>query len=69
MFKKGDRVVVEGYGRRRAILRVWEVKQRGYQLCTEGGFSEMQKGRVAAIVGFPCNDIVGLAVDETIALC
>ena len=28
MYKRGDRVLVEGYGGKTAVLRVWEVRTR-----------------------------------------
>ncbi len=59
MYQRGDRVLVEGVGGKRAVLRVWDVRRRGLALCSEAGFAELVQGRDAAIVGFPQSDVIG----------
>ena len=63
-FQRGDRVLVEGYKGRRAVLRVWKVMERGMQLCSEERFNALQPGEIPPSVGFPMVDIKGLAKEE-----
>ena len=58
-FKRGDRVHVHGYGGRTAILRVWEQKEGGLLLCSEGAFTRAIAGGELVAVGFPMSDISG----------
>ncbi len=59
MYKKGDRVRVEGFGGRTAILRVWEERRRGLVLCSEDGYKEAVEGGELVAVGFPLTDVKG----------
>ena len=62
MYQRGDRVLVEGYGGRQAVLRVWEDRGAGLALTSESGFGRLKLGDPdAPIVGYPCGDIRGLA--------
>jgi hypothetical protein len=62
MYKRGDRVRVEGYGGRAAVLRVWEDFGRGVSLCSEEGYERiLQGGSDVAVVGFPRVDVKGPA--------
>ena len=64
MFQKGDRVLVEVFGGRRAVLRVWKALRKGYQLCTEEGYRALEEGAAEIpLVGFPSRDVVGMADD------
>ena len=57
-------MLVEGFGGRRAVLRVWKALRKGYQLCTEEGFHALEAGGTGVpLVGFPSRDIVGPADD------
>ena len=60
MYKRGDVVVVEGFGGRRATLIVWKVLPRGVQLCTEERYNAVANGQIPPIVGFPMCDIKGI---------
>ena len=64
MYKPGDRVLVEGYGGKTAVLRVWEVRGRGLLLCSESGFARAGEGEEVVAVGFPMADIRGLAENQ-----
>jgi len=64
MYKRGDRVLVEGYGGKTAVLRVWEVRGRGLLLCSEAGFSRAAEGEEVVAVGFPMVDIRGPAENQ-----
>src|SRR5207249_1674885 len=56
-YNRGDRVEVEGYDGKRAVLIVWEVRPRGLLLCVEEGFQHLLSGREAPTVGFPFSDV------------
>lgn len=64
MFERGDRVLVEGVGGKRAVLRVWEVRLRGLLLCSESGYERLSAGEDAPAVGFPMGDILGPAPEQ-----
>jgi hypothetical protein len=64
MFTRGDRVRVEGYGGRAAVLLVWEDFGRGVALCSEEGYQRLLEGAEAPVVGFPRSDIKGLVADS-----
>ena len=58
MYQRGDRVEVEGFGGDRAILRVWEVRQRGLIVCTEEDYQNALSGDgLPMALGFPFDDI------------
>ena len=57
MYKQGDVVLVEGYGGRRATLRIWKVLPRSLQLCTEEHYQAAMLGEVPHVVGFPLADV------------
>ena len=57
MFKKGQRVNVEGYKGRRAILRVWEDRGHGLLLCSEASYKQASNGGELVAVGFPMVDV------------
>ena len=58
LYRRGDQVHVEGFGGRRAMLRVWEVRGRGLVLCTEDEYHEaLAVGSLRAALGFPLSDI------------
>ncbi len=62
MYQRGDRVVVEGFGGRRAVLRVWEDRGRGLCLSSEAGYQRALAGDEGApLVGYPRRDIKGYA--------
>ena len=65
MFTKGQRVKVEGFKGRKAILRVWEDRGHGLLLCSEAGYSRAAEGGALVGVGFPMSDIRGLADRST----
>ncbi len=67
MYKLGDRVLVEGYGGKTAVLRVWEVRRRGLLLCSEPSFARAAEGEEVVAVGFPMADIRGLAENQASA--
>ncbi len=48
MYQRGDRVVVEGYAGRRAILTVWEDRGRGIALSTDKGYQRLLAGDPSA---------------------
>ncbi|MDP2953447.1 MAG: hypothetical protein Q8O76_09050 [Chloroflexota bacterium] len=60
MFRQGDRVVVQGFGSKEAVLRVWETRERGLLLCPEESYQQMLRGEEGAVIGFPMGDIRGL---------
>lgn len=60
MFKRGDLVQVQGWGGKRGILRVWEVRLKGLLLTTEEGFKKLLAGEEAPNIGYPMSDIRGL---------
>ena len=60
-YRRGDRLLVQGFAGDRAVLRVWDVSRGGVLLCTENGYRMLRLGREAALVGFPFADIVGPA--------
>ena len=64
MYKKGDRVIVEGFGGKRAVLRVWEHTAKGVWMCSEEGYQDLISNRDAPIVGFPHKDVIGLVENE-----
>lgn len=58
VLERGQRVAVEGYGGRRATLRVWMDRGRGVTLCSEEGYWRLLAGdKEPALVGFPKVDI------------
>ena len=63
MYSRGERVIVEGFQGKRAVLYVWEQKERGLMLCTAEGFGHRMKGVDAPVVGYPMQDIKGLYQD------
>ena len=63
MFTKGQRVKVEGFKGRKAILRVWEDRGHGLVLCSEAGYTKATEGGELVGVGFPMSDVIGL-VDQ-----
>ena len=60
MFKRGDKVNVEGFQGRKAVLYVWDHREAGVFLCTEEGFQSKMRGGEAPVIGFPRHDIKGL---------
>ena len=58
----GDRVEVAGIDGRSGVLRVWEQRERGVVLCTEAGFATLMGGGEAPLVGYPAEDVRGLAL-------
>ena len=68
MYKKGDRVIVEGFNQRSAILTVWEIKKHGLVLCTDAAFQlSVVTGQEPVTVGFPMADVKGLASKSQIS--
>lgn len=66
MYERGDRVVVEGRGGRRATLTVWEDHGRGLALSSEDGYRRLLAGDSdAPLVGFPRRDVRGKADTAT----
>lgn len=61
MYERGERVLVEGFGGRKAILLVWEDRGRGVVATSEAGFARLSRGQDAALVGYPKQDIKGRA--------
>lgn len=61
MYERGEQVIVEGFGGRRAILTVWEDRGRGLALSTQDGYARLLAGEDAPIVGFPRGDVRGRA--------
>ena len=59
MYEKGDRVQVQGFGGRTAVLRVWEQRERGLVLCSERSYQEALEGGELVAVGFPLADVKG----------
>jgi hypothetical protein len=58
MYARGDRVVVQGYNGRRAVLRVWEQRGQGIVLSSEAGYFRAIAGDDdAPLVGFPLSDV------------
>lgn len=57
MFQKGDRVRVQGFGGRSAVLRVWEDRGKGLLLCSESSYEAALKGAELVAVGFPMADV------------
>ena len=57
MFTKGQRVNVEGFKGRKAVLRVWEDRGHGLLLCSEAGYERASNGGDLVAVGFPMSDI------------
>ncbi len=58
MATRGDRVLVQGYKGREAILRVWETKVGGLLLSSEDGYRRLVEGdQTAPLVGFPARDV------------
>ena len=64
MFNRGDRVRVQGYKGRQAVLRVWEDKGHGLLLCSEEGYERAMGGGELVAVGYPLDDIKGPAEPE-----
>lgn len=57
-YQRGERVMVEGHGGRKATLVVWEDRGRGLALTSERGYRQLLHGDPdAPIVGFPLRDI------------
>ncbi|GEM_PF-2700820 len=65
MFKQGDRVVVQGFLQKWAILRVWRVGDKGIWCCTEDGYKRKLAGEDAPTVGYPTSDVRGLSGEIT----
>lgn len=66
MARRGDQVLVEGFGGRRAVLRVWETSAGGAQLSSEAGYKRLVAGdRDAPLVGFPASDIRRVLASES----
>lgn len=61
MYERGEQVIVEGFGGRRAVLTVWEDRGRGMALSTPDGYARLLAGEDAPIVGFPRGDVRGRA--------
>lgn len=62
MYDRGEEVVVEGHGGRRAVLTVWEDRGAGLSLSSPGGYLRLLAGDVEApLVGFPKGDVLGRA--------
>lgn len=62
MYERGEQVIVEGFGGRRAVLTVWEDRGRGLALSTADGYARLLAGDIdAPIVGFPRGDVRGRA--------
>ena len=61
MYKRGDRVLVEGFGGDKAVLRVWSVYQYGLALCSEENYQQAVLGAEADALIFPMKDIKGNA--------
>jgi hypothetical protein len=60
MYQRGDEVIVEGYGGRRAVLTVWEDRGRGVTLSSAEGYARLVAGDLdAPLVGFPRQDVKG----------
>lgn len=57
MFSRGDRVRVEGFKKRTAILRVWDSLDKGLLLCSEASYQRANNGGELVAVGFPMSDI------------
>ena len=66
MYKRGDWVLVQGYGGKTGVLRVWEERDRGFLLCSERGYAEALAGGEVVAVGFPKADVKGLAEHQPI---
>ena len=64
MYSRGDRVLVQGMGGKRATLVVWDERRSGLMLCTEKGFQGRIRGEDAPVVGYPYEDIMGLVDGE-----
>ncbi len=62
VFRRGDQVEVAGIDGRSGVLRVWEQRERGVVLCTEAGFATLMGGGEAPLVGYPAQDVRGLAL-------
>jgi hypothetical protein len=57
-YQRGDQVLVEGFGGRQAMLRVWEVRERGLILCTEWDYNRaVNEDGVVTALGFPMCDV------------
>jgi hypothetical protein len=66
MYERGQRVIVEGYNGRRAVLRVWDDRGRGVALSTEEGYKRLLAGDSdAPLVGFPRRDIVRVTASSS----
>ena len=58
MYTRGDRVLVEGFGGDRAVLRVWGTYKHGLALCSEVSYLwALRAGEEAEWLGFPMQDI------------
>jgi hypothetical protein len=58
LYRRGDRALVEGFGGKQAVLRVWEVRERGLILCTEGEYDNaISNGEIVTALGFPMGDV------------
>ncbi len=60
-YERGDLVRVKGFGGREGLARVWEVRDRGYVLCSQSGYEKLLRGESAARVGYPRVDVIALA--------
>lgn len=61
MYKRGDRVLVEGFRGDRAVLRVWDAYRHGLALCSEENYQHAMNGDEAKVLVFPMCDIKGSA--------
>lgn len=62
MYERGELVLVEGHGGRRAVLRVWEDRGRGLTLSSDEGYQRLLADDPdAPQVGFPRRDVRGRA--------
>ena len=58
MYERGEKVIVEGHGGKRAVLVVWKDLGRGLTLSTEDGYRRLLAGDAdAPQVGFPLRDV------------
>ena len=57
MFSRGDRVRVEGFKKRTAVLRVWGSLDKGLLLCSEASYKRASNGGEVVAVGFPMSDV------------
>ena len=57
-YERGDQVLVQGFGGRKAMLQVWEVREWGLILCTEEEYNKAISGDgIVSALGFPLCDV------------